>query len=379
MPTTLVDQVADIQKRIANKIGPQRWRVWFKNTTRLSLCDSQLRVGVPNHFVGEWVEGHFLEHISSAAAETLGKSVTVTFGIDPALFGQQRQKQLDYQADLIQRNATLPIRQRRESHPETRPLRFDLDSFVVGPSNELAHKAATNIAQTIRSQFNPLFVHGGCGMGKTHLLQGICKALTQRQSPCSWAYVSGEEFTNAYITAVRTSSFEGFRHRFRNLDVLVLDDVHFLASKTATQTEFLHTFDAIDAAGKQVVMASDAHPRMVGHLMDALVNRFMAGMVVRVDPPTLEMRCEILRRRGEQMGINLSKAVIEYLAGGLTSNVRELEGALLKLLAYATLIKQPITLSLAKQVLDEHINRTGTISLASDIESIAANYFGISV
>lgn len=378
MPSCSVDIVADIQRRIADKVGAQRYKVWFKDTTELTLCDSTLRVGVPNHFVGEWIEGHFVDHIGQAASETVGRDIRVSFSIDPNLAEQQRRAQLDGQATQIEKHATLPARQRQNTS-RSRKLRYSLDSFVVGESNELAYKAASSVVEQVRSCFNPLFVHGGCGLGKTHLLQGLCRALSQRHPSARWAYVSGEEFTNAYVTSIRTGSVDGFRQRFRNVDVLVIDDVHFLASKKATQVEFLHTFNAIDSAGKQVVMASDTHPRLIGHFMDQLVNRFLSGMVVQIDPPTLDMRCEILRRRSRDMGQQLPEPIVRHLAEAMTSNIRELEGSLLKLIAYSSLTDQPLTLGLVRQVLDEHMTRTGTLSVVGDIESVVASYFGLTV
>ena len=207
------------------------------------------------------------------------------------------------------------------------------DLFVVGGKNQLAYNAAQAVISQDQSLFNPLFVHGGYGVGKTHLLQGICNEIFQQTPGCRWMYLSAEDFANQYVMALKTHKLDMFRNRFRNLDILAIDDIHFLANKTAMQEEFLHTFNSIDLAGKQVVLASDAHPKEIGQLCEKLVNRCVSGMVVRIDPPDYEMRVKICLRRAEQLRLSLSKEVLEYVAESVASGIRELEGALVKLSA----------------------------------------------
>ena len=292
--------VSDIQSHIANRIGPHRYKIWFRNATRLTLANGFLKVGVPNLFVGGWIEDHFTDVISDAAREVTGSDVNVTVSIDPELAGRIRKTQTDRQAEFIATNPERQVRERRREaatkaiRPE-RPLRGRFDEFVVGPSNRLAYAAAVSVADEPGARYNPLFIHGGCGLGKTHLLQALCNVLKRQPSSPTWEYVSGEEFTNRYIFAMRMRALDEFRNRLRNLDVLVIDDIHFLANKKATQEEFLHTYNAISEYGKQIVMASDAHPKLIGQLSEKLVTRFLSGMVVRIDPPDFEMRCEILR------------------------------------------------------------------------------------
>ena len=192
-------------------------------------------------------------------------------------------------------------------------------------------------------------------------------------------YLSAEEFANQYVMALKTHKLDVFRNRFRNLDILAIDDIHFLANKNAMQEEFLHTFNSIDLAGKQIVLASDAHPKEIGQLCDKLVNRFVSGMVVRIDPPDYEMRVKICVRRADQLRLTLSKDVLDFVAETVISGIRELEGALVKLSAYAALSHTPMTLALAQQVLAEHITRTDPVVHTSDIAAVAADYFGLSV
>ena len=173
-------------------------------------------------------------------------------------------------------------------------LRHEMESFVVGPTNQLAYNTALYVAEFPGAQYNPLFIHGSCGLGKTHLLQGLCRKFIQHHPTKRWMYLTGEEFTNEFLAALRANKLDGFRRKVRDLDLLVIDDVHFLGGKRATQEEFLHTFNAIEAAGRQVVMASDNHPKLIEEFGESLINRFVSGMVVRVDPPNYATRCDIL-------------------------------------------------------------------------------------
>ena len=269
-------------------------------------------------------------------------------------------------------------RQKREgSPPPTPPLPGKLDDFVVGNSNRLAFSCAKSVVENPATRYNPMFIHGGCGLGKTHLLQGICNELKEKQPGLRWAYVSGEDFTNQFVYAVKTGERDAFRQRYRRLDVLVIDDVHFLANKRATQEEFLHTFNAIDAIGKQIILASDAHPKLIGQLSESLVSRFISGMVVKIDSPDYETRMGVLRKRAARLNFNISDQVVEYIARNFKANVRELEGALLKLVALARLSDEPLTLSLAERALGNMIENTVPAVKLTDIESVVAIYFGL--
>lgn len=380
MTEKLTDSSSAILNRIAELVGPQRYRVWFKNTTRVEVGDGFVKVGVPNVFIGSWIEKNFAEVIAQAARDVLGREVEITFAIDPDLFRNLRKAQLESQAASIERGTAGVPRIKPDlaaSAPPPRRLRGELDTFVVGPSNELAYGVARALVENPSQDHAPVFFHGGCGLGKTHLLQGIANALTQRRPEIRWLYVTGEDFTNQFIHALKERRLDAFRHRFRGLDVLLVDDVHFLASKKATQEEFLHTFNAIQSTGMRVVLASDVHPRMIGDLPEALVNRLMSGMIIRIDRPDFQTRCEILRRRAMAANHVVPAPVVAYIAERGEMNVRELEGCLLKLLAFAALTQAPMTLSLARQALDQHFTKTGKIVTVSDIELSVAAFFGL--
>ncbi|MHC4616500.1 MAG: chromosomal replication initiator protein DnaA [Planctomycetota bacterium] len=377
MQSTITDEIGAINQALAERIGPQKFRIWFKNSTRFTLGDGYLKVGVPNLFIASWLENHFLNEINGAVRAVTGNSAKVAFTIDPELSGHQRRTQLDSQAQLVsEAQNRFRSQAKRIQTPPKRRLKLSLDTFVVGPSNQLAYNAARAVVNEQRSPFNPLFIHGGYGVGKTHLLQGICNAVCSTRPQTNWSYLSAEDFANQFVLALKTKKLEAFRRRLRQMDLLAIDDIHFLASKPSTQEEFLHTFNTINLAGRQVVLASDAHPKMIGELSEKLVNRFVSGMVVKIEPPDLQTRCEICRQYAAAMRKEMPENVIRYISENLRTNVRELEGALLKLIAFAALQNQKPNLAMAREVLAEHLARTDPIVHISDIESAVATYFG---
>lgn len=378
MQTIITDEVSEINNAIEERVGQQKFRVWFRNSTRFDLSEDYLKIGVPNPFIGNWIETHFLGDINTAVVAVTGRSRKIAFNIEPELNGNQRRGQLDSQAMLVQKACNRTTQSRLVAKgPVTKPLRLTLDTFVEGPGNQMAYNAAQSIISDEVNSFNPLFFHGGYGLGKTHLMQGICNAMSQCRPGAKWLYVSAEEFTNQYVLALKTKKLEAFRKRFRQTDLLAIDDIHFLASKPSTQEEFLHTFNTIDLAGKKVVLASDAHPKMIGQLCESLVNRFVSGMVVKINAPDFKTRCKICSQRAQMMNKNVPDKVIAYIAENMRTNIRELEGALLKLVAFASLSGEKITVAMAMQVLAEHISRTDPIVHVSDIESAATTFFGV--
>ncbi|MFP4104559.1 MAG: chromosomal replication initiator protein DnaA [Phycisphaerae bacterium] len=371
----------DTEKRIfdtlSQRLGPQKFNAWFKHGTQIQLADSTVKLTVPNPFVANWVDNHYREDIRLAAMELAGRELDVTVNVDSSLSGDLRKRQLDQQADIVHKTTEGRAR-RRQTAPKS-PLRHQLGEFVVGESNRLAYSAAQSII-TGSAPFNLLFIHGCCGVGKTHLLQGICNALngsTRYGKPVQWKYVTGEQFTNEFVSALRQKRLGEFRNRYRKLDLLAIDDVHFLSAKRATQDEFLHTFNAIEAAGKTIVMASDAHPRMLGDLNEQLQSRFVSGMTVKVDSPDCLTRMEVLKRKAAQMNLDLDPEVLRYVGTHIRGSVRELEGTLMKLSALSALENGPVTVHLASSALSDHLARVDSAVTLGDIESVVAAYFGI--
>jgi len=376
--------VSAISDAIAERIGQQKFRIWFKNSTIFTFTDGHLKVGVANLFISSWLESHFHDDIAHAARSVIGSDCNVSFAIDPHL-GSTHKPALDcLQAPALAKTAHFTHSAVTQNRPTSgQKLKLTFDSFVVGQSNELAFNAAKAVVNDKQSPFNPLFIHGGYGLGKTHLLQGICNEMRISRPAAKWLYLSAEDFANQFVLALKTRKLDAFRARMRQTDVLAIDDIHFLASKPSTQEEFLHTFNTLDLGGRQVVLACDAHPKMIGDLSEKLVNRFVSGMVVKIEPPDFKSRCEICRRYARGINKQVPEEVISYVADNIKSNIRELQGALLKLVAFSSLqgtsvgTEVKIDLSMAQAVLAEHIERCDPMVHISDIESAAASFFGI--
>lgn len=398
MQPSAPEAVCQLRDTLASRIGESRFHTWFGDLTTLDLGEDRLTVSVPNRFIGQWIANNYLADLKAAVQDVVGGERPIDVRVQERTLTRVRRDADDADSDdTTPRFAVddtpeedgdagdgamegpVPVQHvRRPARPAPQALRGRLDSYVVGDSNRLAYSAACALARAPGEAFRPLVLHGGCGLGKTHLLQGICNFVRDRHPTLEWRYISGEEFTNEFIYAVKAGRIDLFRQRFRNVDLLVIDDIHFLANKKATQDEFLHTFDAIDACGRSVALSSDRHPRTIAQLSEPLINRLISGIVVEVKPPDLATRREIVRRRAEKMNCLVPDNVLDYIAEHVTRNVRELEGALYKLAALSSLSQNPITVELARRALEEHLLRTRGAPQATDLEKAAASYFGVS-
>jgi chromosomal replication initiator protein len=331
--------IAALSAALRLRIGDERYELWFDRKADLVLHENTLRIGVSNLFAANWIRTKLLDDVRAAARQVMAADLTVRVEVDAGVSARgERGNERRANAECGMRNAEVGGERQRAAGAVTPPvptlnIRHTLEEFVVGPSNQLAYQAALQVATSPGQQFNPLFIHGRCGLGKTHLLQGICQKLTKLHPEKKWIYLTGEAFTNEFLEAIRTHKTDAFRRKIRQADVLIIDDVHFLANKKATQEEFLHTFNQIDAGGKQVVLASDCAPRQIAQMAESLVSRFVSGMVVRVDSPDLPTRLEIVRRKSVRQGWNLSDAVLMHVASMPAVSVRELEGTLLQVMA----------------------------------------------
>jgi chromosomal replication initiator protein len=418
-------QLARLADAIAQRVGAQRFSVWFSNSTRLDLRTDSLEIAVPNDFISEWINKNFAQPIQEAAHEVLGTPLTLKFSVVPELFeveGGEASGRLVAGANgaasrsadgtlaaasraiqvsrpvavprvsprggssgptatlTASRTASAPAAvaiPARNPTPQPSRLRHDLQSFVVGASNQLAFNAASYVAEFPGSQYNPLFIHGACGLGKTHLVQGLCRKFIEFHPTKRWAYMTGEEFTNEYITALRGNKIDAFRRRMRDLDMLVIDDVHFLSGKKSTQEEFLHTFNAIEAMGKQVVLASDEHPKLIAEFGESLINRFVSGMVVRIDPPNCQTRSEILRNLARRSNLELGEEVTAWVARRVTQNVRELEGAVTRICAHVKLTGRPADVATAQAALGDLDRQLVAPVRPENVLQSVCNYFGL--
>ena len=319
-----------ISERLAERIGHHSYDMWFGDTTRLQVEGSCVQVATDSRFVAEWIDGHFRDEITGAARDTLGDLASVDLRVDPDLFeGGTATASAAGTRRRPANGATRSVSGRGDNGPTGSLRRFE--DFVVGPSNRLAFTAAQRIASGSAASTSPLYLHGECGVGKTHLLRGIADAVG-RTGGSTARYVTAEQFTNEYINAIRTNSIDRFRRRTRKVDLLAIDDVHFLTNKTATQREFLHTIDAIDLSGSRLVLASDDHPLRLG-FTQALSSRFVAGMVARIERPDRETRITLIHRLAAARGLRVAAVAAERIAERCVGSVRELQGAINKLAA----------------------------------------------
>ncbi|MCK4343098.1 MAG: chromosomal replication initiator protein DnaA [Phycisphaerae bacterium] len=373
MESPVTEKLCAIREKVADRIGANRYRTWFGGSTDFQLDGGNLAVTVPNEFVGNWISTNYMPHLIEATREVVGTEPRIAVHVS-----EERSRTRGTEPpSSVPPPASPHLHVGRPRQKEPSPtLRGELESFVVGPSNELAYSVVSAVVRAPGEAFKHLVLHGGCGLGKTHLLHGICNGVSRARPDLEWRYLSGEEFTNEFVYAVKSGRIDLFRGRFRNVDLLVIDDIHFLANKKATQEEFLHTFNAIDASGKAVVLSSDRHPRGIATLSEPLINRLIAAMVVEVNRPDFATRREILRRRAAAMLCELPEDILDFLAQRITRNVRELEGALYKLAAFASLTKEPLGLDLARRTVEDYVTAARPPE-AAEIARMVAAHFGV--
>jgi chromosomal replication initiator protein len=364
------------------KLPEQSFRTWLARTQAVALSADELVIAAPSDFAVEWIEGKYGELLLSLTQQLLGPGFRLSFeaGTD-----------LPESAPLFQ---PMPVVGFEEvdagggaPEPPTPPptpvvgqlnARYTLENFVVGSSNELAAAACQAVASAPAHAYNPLFIYGGVGLGKTHLMHAIGNAVLKRFPGSRVAYVPTERFTNELIAAIQARQTTQFHGRYRRIDVLLVDDAHFLAGKEGTQEEFFHTFNALHDAQRQIVLTSDRAPKEIPGLQERLISRFQWGLVTDIRPPDFETRMAILQSKAGQDGLEISDAVLSYIAEHCRSSVRELEGAIIKLLAYSSLTRRDITAKLATEVLRGALGPLREASPA-DIESAVAHAYGVTV
>ena len=347
---TIWDQVLT---RIETKINRHTFYTWFKSTTLAEQQGSVLLVHVPNPLFGDWLTKHY-SGILAEALEELGQT-----GVEVRFISEEHSIQTPAEApsdqlDIIEDAPDVIL---APTHRRTKPdsigliPRYTFESFVVGPSNQFAHAAARAVAEAPSRSYNPLFIYGGVGLGKTHLMHAIGEYVLCHGNNLKLTYISFERFMNEMINAVRFDRILEFRERYRSVDVLLVDDIQFIAGKEGTQTEFFHTFNALYDSQKQIVISSDCPPHEIQSLEERLRSRFEWGLIADIQPPDLETKIAILKRKAENEAVPLPDNVAIYIADKIKSNIRELEGSLIRLIAYASLTGAELTLPLAQQVL----------------------------
>jgi chromosomal replication initiator protein len=328
---------------------------WFGEAQPRSCDGGQLVVEVPNDFTREWIEGHFLDLVTRAAAEKTPAGTVVSFTVGERV--QTRPGPAQAEPAALESAAPVatarPTPAHREPDAELSP-KYTFDLFVIGSSNRFAHAAALAVAEAPAQAYNPLFIYGGTGLGKTHLLQAIGHYVRQHSKRLTTRYVPSETFMNEFIDAVRDrgARIEGFKRRYRNYDVLLVDDIQFIEGKERIQEEFFHTFNSLYEGGAQIVLSSDRSPREIATLEERLRSRFEWGLLTDIQAPDLETRIAILRKRVDTEGLAVEDTeVLTFIAGRVSANIRELEGALTRVVAFSSLTDRPLTVELAEDVL----------------------------
>ena len=376
----------DILNRVETKVNRHSFYTWFKPTVFVAQSEQNVTVQVPNGLFRDWLTKHYSGVISEALCELQQEGLQILFV--PAS-----------EHSLKTIPATNPSsKQSLKTIPSTNPLsppvvevkptparrgglnpRYTFDSFVVGLSNQFAHAASLAVAEAPSRSYNPLFLYGGVGLGKTHLMHAMGQYLLNQAPDLKLTYISSERFMNEMINAVRYDRILDFRQRYRTIDVLLVDDIQFLAGKEGTQTEFFHTFNSLHDAQKQIVISSDCQPNEIPSLEERLRSRFQWGLIADIQPPDLETKVAILKKKAGAEAVPLPDDVALYIAGKIKSNVRELEGSLIRLIAYASLTGSAISLPLAQEVLRDILGSDDQNVTIEMIQKFIANYYQLRI
>lgn len=369
--------LTDLQEHV----GEEVFNLWLRNTLIVRLEPELIEVGVPNLVVSDWLKSQFTGEILDSVNRVVGfRPGDIKYSVNGHLFRQLRK-----QEETARRAAGEPSptsRERAKAEPAPKQIfnlneRYTLDRVIVGPNNQLAFNCAWEVARKPGESFNPLFIFGRTGVGKSHMLQGIAREVLERFPSKETLYIPAEYFVNQYVQSLQRRDVEPFRQRFRNLDMLIIDDLHFLSGKDASQQELLHTLNALEQAGKQVVLASDQHPRDLEEFMEQLTTRFMQGMIADIELPPRNTRLAIIKSKLEGHRQLFPQPVIEFLAEKLECNVREMEGYVTRLVALAGLTGEKVTLQLAEQALQDFLSSRSRMVDLTDIENVVIAHYGV--
>jgi chromosomal replication initiator protein len=387
---TVQDQIRTL---LEEKLDRQVYDTWCQSLELNNKGENLWHIPAPNPFYRDWLEKELRRPLEDAFKQLFGQIPTLVFKVEEGKGSPQKtftktEKPSFQKIPVLKKlpAASEPPRTpppappiREEGKQTTLNGKYTFRSYVVGPSNRFAHAATLAVSENLGTLYNPLFIHGGVGLGKTHLLQSLCHAVLEENPYTKIIYLSCENFVNDYIAAVRGGGLNEFRRRYRNADLLVVDDVHFLVGKEASQEEFFHTFNTLHISQRQIVLSSDQPAHDIPTLKDHLLSRFASGLEARIDAPTFETRLSILTDRAKAQGKDLPGEVLTYIASTIQNNVRELEGAVTKVVGLSALSNRPLTLELAQEALRESVTpRISTITLGR-IQETVAQYYRIKV
>lgn len=360
------DRWAQALESIRTKVGEEYFDRWFQPLRVVEDSPTKLAIEAPNRFFRDWVEAHYAQLIQ----EAVGTGTAVELSVGSPLAAPS--------APFVPPTEVAPSAPEARVEANLYP-KYTFEQFVVGSSNRFAHAAALAVAESPAKAYNPLFIYGGVGLGKTHLLHAVGHAILQRFPHLRVCFISSERFTNELITAIQTRTTVKFREKYRSVDVLLIDDVHFVAGKESTQEEFFHTFNALYDTHRQIVLSSDRSPKEIAQLEERLVSRFEWGLVTDIQPPDVETRIAILRKKAQGTGVAVPENVTTFLAERITSNVRELEGALIRVVAFAKFTSREVDLTLTQEVLRGMLVEEEQKITIERIQRRVAEFFGVSV
>lgn len=355
---------------IQTKLSKPSFDTWMKSTTALVLTDSHAVIAAPTEFAQEWLQNRYVHLIRNAIEEMTGHQVEVKIVIDDE--SAQKSMQQKPQPSPVQ-----PVVVEEPFDTMLNP-KYTFDTFVIGAGNRFAHAASLAVAEAPAKAYNPLFIYGGVGLGKTHLMHAIGHFIQEHNPTYKVLYISSEKFTNEFINAIRDNRGETFRNKYRSIDILLIDDIQFIAGKEQTQEEFFHTFNALHEEHKQIVISSDRPPKEIQKLEERLRSRFEWGLITDIQPPDLETRIAILRKKAKADNLDIPNEAMMYIASQIDTNIRELEGALIRVVAYSSLVNEDITSHLAAEALKDIIpsNRPRVITI-QDIQQVVGEFYNL--
>ena len=359
---------------IKGEMSEVSFNTWIKSCEPLSISSTTIKISVPNAFTQDILEKRYKDLVVNSIEAACSKVYNVDFLVASDIQEIEEKEEKNSKADD---KSSVNVNDEMSS---TLNPKYTFDSFVIGNSNRFAHAASLAVAEAPAKAYNPLFIYGGVGLGKTHLMHAIGHYALQNNSNAKVVYVSSEKFTNELINAIRDDRNEEFRNKYRNVDILLIDDVQFIAGKERTQEEFFHTFNELHDANKQIILSSDRPPKEIPTLEDRLRSRFEWGLIADIQPPDFETRMAILKKKADVEKLNVANEVMVYIATKIKSNIRELEGALIRIVAYSSLTNRPITVELASEALKDIISNKQNKNITIDvIQDVVAGYFNLRV
>ncbi|MFD1204256.1 MULTISPECIES: chromosomal replication initiator protein DnaA [Sporosarcina] len=361
----------EVLSKVEERISKPSFETWLKSTKLMSYGNENVTIAVPNSFAKDWLENHYVHLITGILSELTGEDRLIQFVVPKEM--EENDFQLPKPA--VQQSEKIQV----PSASVMLNPKYTFDTFVIGSGNRFAHAASLAVAEAPAKSYNPLFIYGGVGLGKTHLMHAIGHYILEQNPNAKVVYLSSEKFTNEFINSIMNNKAGDFRNQYRNVDVLLIDDIQFIAGKEQTQEEFFHTFNTLHEASKQIIISSDRPPKEIPTLEDRLRSRFEWGLITDIAPPDLETRIAILRKKAKADGlVDISDEVMLYIANQIDTNIRELEGALIRVVAYSSLVNMDITTDLAAEALKDIIpnSRPRTVTIL-DIQKSVGEHFNI--